>query len=113
MGLSLSHAVAQKKSDNKKAQQHYENSLKNLQINRHESAIAFLKKAIIEDPSFATAYQQLGDIYRSQRLFDKAIPNYDQVLRLDPNLTPLTKFGLGEALLHTGQYSDAIGYLEQ
>src|SRR5690606_17848090 len=58
-------------------------------------------------------YQQLGDIYRSQRLFDQAIPNYREVLRLDADLTPLTDFGLGEALLHTGQYSDAIPYFER
>ncbi len=111
--MSLSHALAQRKSENKKAQQYYENSLKNLQTHRYEAAIDFLNKSIAEDPTFATAYQQLGDIYRSQRLFDQAIPNYREVLRLDADLTPLTDFGLGEALLHTGQYSDAIPYFER
>ncbi len=113
MGVFLPPALAQKKSNNKKAQQHYENSLKSLQTNQYGAAIASLQKAITEDSSFATAYQQLGDIYRTQRLFDKAIPNYDRVLQLDPSLTPLTRFGLGEALLHTGSYSKAIPYLEQ
>ena len=113
IGLASSFVMAQKSSIQKKAQIYYENSLKSLQLNKHEDAIEMLKKAIAIDPAFAAAYQQLGDIYRKEELFDQAIPCYKQVLQRDPSLTALTQFGLGESLLYTGRYSEAIPYLER
>ncbi len=103
----------QQRSNNKKAQQYYDNGVKNLQLQNYDVAIEMLKKAVLEDYTFATAYQQLGDIYRKQQRFSNAIPHYQQVLRLNPGLTTLTIFGLGESLLRTGRYAEALPYLNQ
>src|SRR5690606_28800577 len=50
-------------------------------------------------------------LYRRQKAYEKAIPHYQQVLALAPELTPLTYFGLGESLLHTGDYRGALAAL--
>src|SRR5690606_41991007 len=34
-------------------------------------------------------------------------------MEINPQLTPLTRFGLGEALLKIGKYQEAIPHLEQ
>lgn len=104
---------AQVNSTNRRAQQHYENSRKHLQLNKYSEAIRDLEKAVAEDSQFATAYQQLGDIYRLQQKYKEAVPHYQRVMELHPTLTPLTRFGLGEALLLTGKYQEAIPHLER
>ncbi|GGH26630.1 tetratricopeptide repeat protein [Sphingobacterium alkalisoli] len=111
-GIEANPIYAQLPSANKKAQQAYENANKNLRLQQTDMAISQLKKAVELDPSFATAYQQLGDIHRKTENFKQAIHNYQNVLRLDPSLTPLTLYGLGESLLNEGRYQEALTYLE-
>ena len=103
--------LAQKGSVNKKAQNAYEYAAKHLSLQDKDAAITELQRAIQLDPYFATAYQQLADIYRSEKQYRKAIPLYKKVLQIDPNLTKLTLFGLGESLLANGQYQVALNYL--
>lgn len=104
---------AQKPSTSKKAQVAYENASKSLSIQKTENAIQELKKAIQIDPYFATAYQQLADIYRSDKKFSEAIPLYRKVLQIDPALTSLTYYGLGQSLLGNGEYKEALINLER
>jgi len=106
-------ARAQVYSTNRKAQQAFEragNQLRNLQ---YELAIASLETALSLDPGFAAAHQQLADVFRRQRRFEEAANHYTQVVELNPGLTPLTWFGLGESLLHTGRYPEAVPALER
>src|SRR5690606_21140352 len=84
-----------------------------LRNQQYEHAIASLEKAISIDPEFAPAYQQLGDIYRRQRNYEIAAKKYEKVTQLDPTLTPLTWFGLGESLLHIGNYHEALAALKR
>ena len=105
--------VAQPGSTNKRAQQAFEKAGAQLKGRQFPEAIASLRKAVSLDSGFAAAYQQLGDIYRSQRNFMLAADNYKTVVRLDSTLTPLTWFGLGESLLHTGDYTEASVALER
>lgn len=104
---------AQIHSANKRAQQTFDKAAGHLANRQYPEAIATLKSAITLDTDFVAAHQQLGDIYRSQKDFEQAIPHYRQVARLAPTLTPLTWFGLGESLLLTGQYADALQALQQ
>ena len=104
----VSNLFAQKISSNKKAQQAYELAAKHLRLNNLDEATKQLQKAIQLDETYATAYQQLGDIYRKQEKYNLATEAYRQVLKVDSALTALTYFGLGESLLFTGNYQEAI-----
>lgn len=98
-------------SKNKRAQSAYNHAASHLRNNHLEQAAKSLEEAVSHDPNFAGAYQQLGDVYRSLAKYPKAISSYQKVLELKPELTPLTLFGLGESYLFSGDYDNAIHYL--
>lgn len=100
--------LGQTSSPNKKAQAAYENASKQLSLQNKSQAKEELKKAILLDPTFATAYQQLADIYRLEKRYKEAIPLYKKVLQIAPDLTNLTLFGLGESQLGVGLYQEAL-----
>lgn len=106
-------AAAQPGSSNRRAQLAFEKAGELLRNQQYEHAIASLEKAISIDPEFAAAYQQLGDVYRRQRNYEIAAKKYEKVTQLDPTLTPLTWFGLGESLLHIGNYHEALAALKR
>lgn len=91
----------------RKALQAYERASALLQQRQYRQAIEALEKAVAADSAYAAAHQQLGDLYRRQRDYERAVTHYTAVIRLDSTLTPFTWFGLGESLLHTGQYAPA------
>ncbi len=100
-------AYGQKPSPDKRAQAAYIEAGKLLRTNKLDEAAQQLSTAISYDRNFATAHQQLGDILRKQERFIDASTHYQQVLQLDPELTPLTYFALGESLLFSGKYFEA------
>ncbi len=104
---------AQVQSASRKAQQVFERAGNQLKNRQPQQAIASLEAAIALDTAFAAAYQQLGDIHRLRRDYEKATVYYSRVIRLDSMLTPLSWFGLGESLLHTGNYRDALPALRK
>jgi len=109
---SITMLYAQKPSTNKKAQAAFLEAGKALRLNNYAQAQAQLLIAVSQDPTFATAYQQLGDSYRKTENYEQAVSAYQSVVRLDPQLTSLTYFGLGQSLLFTGQYEEAKQQLE-
>jgi len=106
-------AYAQIRSDNRRAQAAFEKAGNQLRNNQYDLAIASLKSAVALDTGFAAAYQQLGDIYRRQQNYEKAVSQYSRVVQLDSSLTALTWFGLGESLLHTGRYQEALPAMQR
>ncbi|MGK6352754.1 OmpA family protein [Parapedobacter sp. DT-150] len=106
-------AYSQVYSTNRKAQQAFERAGSQLKNQQYDQAIASLEAAVALDTGFAAAYQQLGDIYRRQKTYEKAAQQYARVLQLDTALTALTRFGLGESLLHTGNYEEALPALQK
>lgn len=104
---------AQIASSNRRAQLAFEKAGDLLKSRQYELAIASLEKAISLDSEFVAAYQQLGDIYRRQRNHEAAVQQYRKVIVLDSTLTSLTWFGLGESLLHTGNYPEALAALKR
>ncbi len=105
--------VSQVRSSHKKAQQAYETAGNQLKNRQYDQAIASLESAIALDTGFAAPHQQLADIYRRQKNYEKAAIHYAQVIRLDSTLTSLAWFGLGESLLHIGRYADALPALRK
>jgi Tfp pilus assembly protein PilF len=63
---------------------------------------SLLKKAIALDPSSAEAHLQLANLYSQRRKFAEAVPEYQQALRLSPNV-PDAHFRLGQAYVHLGK----------
>lgn len=100
-------------SSNKKAQKAFDKAQKELQIAKYGEALQALEEAISHDPNFSGAHQQMGDIYRKQRDFSKAVSAYQKVLEIESKAMPLTLFGISESLLFTGKYDDAKKHLEQ
>ncbi|SEL15747.1 OmpA family protein [Parapedobacter koreensis] len=111
--LFFLHGYAQERSGNKKAQQAFDKAGNQLKNRQYGLAIASLESAVELDPAFAIAHQQLGDIYRRQHDYDEAAQHYSRVIQLDSTLTSLTWFGLGESLLHTGNYREALVALQK
>lgn len=104
---------AQTHSNSRRAQQVFEKATNQLKNHQYDLAIASLESAIVLDTGFAAAHQQLGDIYRRQQDYRKAISHYARVIQLDSALTALTWFGLGESLLLVGRYQEALPPLQR
>ncbi|WP_257667546.1 OmpA family protein [Parapedobacter tibetensis] len=104
---------AQMHSNNRKAQQAFETATNQLKNRQYDPAIASLESAIALDASFAAPHQQLGDIHRRQKSYEKAVEHYARVVQLDSTLTSLTWFGLGESLLYLGKYTEALPMLRK
>ncbi len=110
--LSIS-AVAQQLSNSRRANQRYQSAMQALQQGRWDQAANYLEQAIQADDNFAEAHQGLGDLYRRNKQYQKAAAHYNKVLQLKPHLTAMTWFGLGESLLLTGEYQDALQALQE
>jgi tetratricopeptide (TPR) repeat protein len=63
---------------------------------------SLLKKAIALDPSFPQAHLQLANLYSQRRKFAEAVPEYQEALRLSPNVAD-GHFRLGQAYVHVGK----------
>ncbi|MVZ66426.1 OmpA family protein [Sphingobacterium sp. DK4209] len=106
-------SYAQAPSAVRKAQQAYLEAGKALGQNQLAQAADWLEKATKADPSFATAFQQLGDVYKKMERYQQAITAYEHVLSVNPSLTSLTYFGLGESYLVIGNYTQASNNFQQ
>ena len=63
---------------------------------------SLLKKAIQLDPSFPKAHFQLGNVYSDKRQYTDAISEYQQAIKLDPNVADVY-YRLGQAYFHLGE----------
>lgn len=95
-------------SSSRRANQQFQQARSELQLGQYEKALHSLLKAVESDRNFAEAHQGLGDLYRQLKDFPTAIEHYQKVLDLKPELTTITWFGLGESLLLSGQYEEAL-----
>lgn len=103
--------ICQVQKINKKSENAYYLAAKKLDIGLLDDAVDYLTKSIEYDNNNVYALQMLGDIYRKQQKFSLATPLYYEVLNLDPTLSKLTNYALGESLTNTGKYKEAIPYL--
>jgi len=69
-------------------------------------ALTAFKKAIEIDPSFATAYNNLGVLYWQDRETQKAMDHFEKALEIDPNDRD-TIFNYGTALTSLKKFEDA------
>ena len=69
-------------------------------------ALAVFKKVIEIDPSFATAYNNLGVLYWQTGKAQKAVDHFEKALKIDLN-DKNTIFNLGSVLMSLGKFEDA------
>ena len=69
-------------------------------------ALAVFKKVIEIDPSFATAYNNLGVLYWQTGKAQKAVDHFEKALKIDLN-DKNTIFNLGSVLTSLGKFEDA------
>jgi formylglycine-generating enzyme required for sulfatase activity/WD40 repeat protein len=72
-----------------------------------DQAIADCNEAVKRDPKNATAYFNLGNVYRIEAQYDQAIANYTQAIGLNPTFVQALN-NRGLAYHRTGDYSHAI-----
>jgi Tfp pilus assembly protein PilF len=80
--------------------------------NRHDQAIAALKKALALDESHAEAHNALGAIFAMQGRFDLALPEFQRAIEIAPAAAHLRN-NLGYALYLQQRYADAVIVFEQ
>ncbi|ESA34470.1 tpr repeat protein, partial [Leptolyngbya sp. Heron Island J] len=73
---------------------------------QYEKAIAQYEKAIELDPSYAVAYNNLGNTCYSLKQYEKAIAQYEKAIELDPSYA-MAHNGIGNFYLTIGNYRAA------
>jgi outer membrane protein OmpA-like peptidoglycan-associated protein/tetratricopeptide (TPR) repeat protein len=101
------------RSTNTKAQKYYDQGRASLSYNLYDKALAEFTDAVKSDPNFAAAYQQLGDLNRSQKRYHQAKIHYQKVLQIDPEFHSRTIYGLADSELNTGDYSNALQHFQK
>ena len=99
-------------SNNKKAQNSFDDAQQYVRQNIFDEAIKYLNAAVKADPNFQKAYLQLGDIYKRIRNIQFAKENYRLAVSAGPVEFPAIYFTLGETELQTGDYAQAKQNLE-
>lgn len=90
----------------------YELAFFHLQLNRSESAVNMLRKAVEYDPDNYNYRMTLASVSRSLGLFGEAAEEYKILTRKYPDKTELN-FYLGEALSQQGNTEEAIAAYNQ
>ncbi|GLB53089.1 hypothetical protein NBRC110019_21290 [Neptunitalea chrysea] len=83
------------------------------EIGKTEKAIKYYNKSIQgESDDDKSAYNNLGNIYKDQKEYEKAIQNYKKAIQIDPNFAyPYN--GLGTVYCNQKKYEKAIQYYEK
>ena len=81
-------------------------------MERHDEAIAMVKKALQLDPVSLGIMTDLGVIYYFARQYDKAIEQYLKSLELDPNFIRVY-VTLGSSYGQKGMYEQAIEMIQK
>jgi tetratricopeptide (TPR) repeat protein len=76
-------------------------------LDEYERSKTFTLEALEDDPSYATAYNQLGYLYSRSREYDKAIEAMEKYVKLLPN-EPNPHDSYGEMLRLSGRFDDAL-----
>jgi tetratricopeptide (TPR) repeat protein len=76
-------------------------------LDEYERSKTFTLKALAADPTYATAYNQMGYLYSRSREYDKAIESMAKYVSLLPN-EPNPHDSYGEMLRMSGRFEDAL-----
>jgi len=89
------------------ARKEFENGEKDAQSNHVESATRHLEKAVAEYDKFAAAWNELGNIYASNREVEKSRQAYEKAITADPKyIRPYV--GLADLELQNQEFEPAV-----
>ncbi len=98
---------------NQKAIKLFDKAMENFQSKDMLSCESNLLKAIKEDEQFLEAHMLLGNIYDEQKLTEKAINSYNNVVDIDPEFYEGIYFNLGTNEISIGRYAEAKQHFEK
>lgn len=75
----------------------------------HAAAMGEFQEALRQDPQFADAWNDVGEIYRDRGDMDEAVRSYRQALKLQPQHAR-ANYNLGECYCLGGQLEQAVPY---
>jgi tetratricopeptide (TPR) repeat protein len=90
-------------------------ALRDFSAGRMDEALERLSRAVAEDPAFYQAYSLRGFVYYKQAEYDKAIPDFDKVIKLMPTggYGASAYAGRGMSLSRKNRFEAAIADLTQ
>jgi flagellar motor protein MotB len=98
---------------NRAAIKYYEDARSHYGGGRQEKALEALYFAIEKDADFIEAYLVLGDIYNSQSKHQQEMEVLIKAVEIDSTFFPMTLFNIGVAAVKSGNYAEAIDWLEK
>ncbi len=98
---------------NKKAIKFFDTAMENFQAKDYKTCETNLQKALKEDEQFIEAHMLLGQIYDEQKLYEKAIDAFNNVIEIDPEFFPNVLFTIADEEFILGRYKDSKGHLEK
>jgi outer membrane protein OmpA-like peptidoglycan-associated protein/Tol biopolymer transport system component len=96
----------------KKAQNSFDKAQAHLKNDQYDLAIAALTDAVKADPDFQFAFIQLGDINRRIKAYDASKAAFKSAIALGKDADPRMYYGLAEADINTGDYSDGLNNIK-
>ncbi|RYZ92487.1 MAG: tetratricopeptide repeat protein, partial [Sphingobacteriaceae bacterium] len=100
-------------SKNKQAIKHFTAANRHMDNRLYDDAIAELKEAVKDDPSFIEANIQLADMWRFKRNYKQAAEYYNKALAINPEFNRAVYLKLGEVEINEAQYQQARQHLEK
>jgi cytochrome c-type biogenesis protein CcmH/NrfG len=92
------------------AQGHYHRGVRARVMKDWAAAEAAFRQAIVQQPTFADAWNELGYALRNQRRHGESVDAYHEALRLRPEFPEALEY-LGEAYVDMGKLDDARAVL--
>lgn len=79
----------------------------------NEKALEYLENAIQADNNFVEAYMLKANIYSDKQEYTKAIPAYEEAIRLNPDFFANNYYSLAVAQFKSGDYSSSVKNYEK
>ncbi|HOY30652.1 MAG TPA: OmpA family protein [Bacteroidales bacterium] len=111
--LPFSYAQFNYSTKNQKAIKLFDKALEYFQTKDYMNCESNLLKALKEDDQFIEAHMLLGNIYEEQKLTEKAIHFYNNVIEIDPEYFEGVYFNIGSGEFSIGKYEEAGQHLEK
>ena len=94
------------------AQSQYHRGVRARVMKDWAAAEAAFRQAIVQQPTFADAWNELGYALRNQRRYGESVDAYHEALRLRPDFPEALEY-LGEAYVQMGKLAEAQAILDR